>query len=304
MDRGGATRATDRSAPASRPARPATCTSAACARRCSTGCSPAGTAASTSCASTTPISSATSRRRWRRSCTASAGWASTGTRGPRWAARTRPYFQSQRGARYQAAVDQLLASGHAYRDYATRRGDGRRAQGGRGGEAASSSTAGAGWPTTAEERARFEAEGRKAVVRLKMPREGKLLLPRPGARHGRVRVGAGGRPRHPARRRVVHLSPGQRGRRPRLRASPTSSGPRSTCRTRRARCSSLEALGYPLPALRPPALRRRAGLQAQAVQAQAGRVPEEPRLREGPPARHWRSPPRWACRPRPRPSTR
>src|SRR5215470_931653 len=30
-----------------------------------------------------------------------------------------PYFQSQRGPRYQAAVDQLLASGHAYRDYAT-----------------------------------------------------------------------------------------------------------------------------------------------------------------------------------------
>src|SRR6186997_3684004 len=29
-----------------------------------------------------------------------------------------PYFQSQRGAPYQAAVDQLLASGHAYRDYA------------------------------------------------------------------------------------------------------------------------------------------------------------------------------------------
>ncbi len=29
-----------------------------------------------------------------------------------------PYFQSQRTARHQAAVKQLLASGHAYRDYA------------------------------------------------------------------------------------------------------------------------------------------------------------------------------------------
>src|SRR6185369_3533706 len=28
-----------------------------------------------------------------------------------------PYFQSKRNARYQAAVEQLLAGGHAYRDY-------------------------------------------------------------------------------------------------------------------------------------------------------------------------------------------
>ena len=30
-----------------------------------------------------------------------------------------PYYQSQRSDRYAAAVQQLLASGHAYRDYAT-----------------------------------------------------------------------------------------------------------------------------------------------------------------------------------------
>src|SRR5262249_37547537 len=29
-----------------------------------------------------------------------------------------PYFQAKRGPRYQEAVDRLLASGHAYRDYA------------------------------------------------------------------------------------------------------------------------------------------------------------------------------------------
>src|SRR5512136_3360683 len=30
-----------------------------------------------------------------------------------------PYYQSQRSARYQEAVERLLAGGHAYRDYAT-----------------------------------------------------------------------------------------------------------------------------------------------------------------------------------------
>ena len=30
-----------------------------------------------------------------------------------------PYFQSQRSARYQAAVDELLRRGHAYHDYAS-----------------------------------------------------------------------------------------------------------------------------------------------------------------------------------------
>ena len=74
---------------------------------------------STSCASTTPISSATSRRRSRPSSTASAGSASSGTRGPRSAGRTRPTSSRSAAARYQAAVDRLLASGHAYRDYAT-----------------------------------------------------------------------------------------------------------------------------------------------------------------------------------------
>ena len=57
-----------------------------------------------------------------------------------------PYFQSQRTARYQAAVDELLARGARLPRLRQRRGDGRRAQGGRDGEAASSSTAGAGWP--------------------------------------------------------------------------------------------------------------------------------------------------------------
>jgi glutamyl-tRNA synthetase len=87
-----------------------------------------------------------------------------------------PYFQSKRGARYQAAVDALLASGHAYRDYArpeemdaerkAAEAEKRQFQYSRR------------WMAESEaDRARFEGEGRKWVVRLKMPRQGKLVLP-------------------------------------------------------------------------------------------------------------------------------
>jgi glutamyl-tRNA synthetase len=86
-----------------------------------------------------------------------------------------PYFQSKRGARYQAAVDKLLASGHAYRDYArpeemdaerkSAEAEKRQFQYSRRWMAKSD-----------EDRARFEAEGRKWVVRLQMPRQGKLVL--------------------------------------------------------------------------------------------------------------------------------
>jgi glutamyl-tRNA synthetase len=86
-----------------------------------------------------------------------------------------PYFQSQRGPRYQAAVDELVKTGAAYFDYAkpeemdverkAAEAEKRRFQ--------YSRTWAAKGP---EDRARFEAEGRKGVVRLKMPREGKLVL--------------------------------------------------------------------------------------------------------------------------------
>ena len=86
-----------------------------------------------------------------------------------------PYFQSQRGARYQAAVDQLLASGHAYRDYAT--AEEMEAERKAATEAKLQFQYSRRFMAgTAEEAARFEAEGRKAVVRLKMPREGRLPL--------------------------------------------------------------------------------------------------------------------------------
>src|SRR5262245_15805192 len=86
-----------------------------------------------------------------------------------------PYFQSQRNARYQAAVERLLASGHAYRDYSKTEEM----------EAERKEAEKAGRPfvysrrflaATAEDAARFEAEGRKGAVRLKRPREGTLVI--------------------------------------------------------------------------------------------------------------------------------
>lgn len=86
-----------------------------------------------------------------------------------------PYYQSQRSDKYQAAVARLLASGHAYRDFATTE----EIQAER--EAAQSSgaqfTYSRRWMAESEaDAARFTAEGRTAVVRLKMPREGELVI--------------------------------------------------------------------------------------------------------------------------------
>ena len=82
-----------------------------------------------------------------------------------------PYFQSERGDRYRAAVDALIASGSAYRDYATaaetvaEREAARRAK--------ARFIYSRRWMAETEVvAARFEAEGRTAVVRLRMPREG------------------------------------------------------------------------------------------------------------------------------------
>jgi len=94
-----------------------------------------------------------------------------------------PYYQSQRLARYQAAAAELLERGMAYRDYATPE----EIQAER--LAASSAEPAAAerqqqafrysrrfMATTTAEQARFEAEGRKPVVRLLMPQEGTLVL--------------------------------------------------------------------------------------------------------------------------------
>ena len=82
-----------------------------------------------------------------------------------------PYFQSQRSQRYADAVECLLKTGAAYRDYAT------------GAEIQAEREAAQGekrrflysrrWmAVTDADAARFEAAGRRPSVRLKMPREG------------------------------------------------------------------------------------------------------------------------------------
>ncbi len=82
-----------------------------------------------------------------------------------------PYYQSERLDRYQAAVKTLLDKGLAYRDYATT--DELKAEREAAEKEKRSFTYSRRWMAeTAADRTRFEAEGRKAVVRLKMPREG------------------------------------------------------------------------------------------------------------------------------------
>ncbi len=87
-----------------------------------------------------------------------------------------PYYQSQRLDRYQAAAKKLLNGGHAYRDYATTEEIQRER------EAAEAEKRpflySRTWMAqTDAQAAAFEAQGRKAVVRLKMPREGTLTIP-------------------------------------------------------------------------------------------------------------------------------
>ena len=82
-----------------------------------------------------------------------------------------PYFQSERGDRYRAAVDALIARGSAYRDYAT--ADETAAEREAARRAKKRFIYSRRWMAETEVvAARFEAEGRTAVVRLRMPREG------------------------------------------------------------------------------------------------------------------------------------
>jgi glutamyl-tRNA synthetase len=82
-----------------------------------------------------------------------------------------PYYQSERLDRYQAAVQTLLDKGLAYRDYAT--ADEMKAEREAAEKAKRPFLYSRKWMAeTPADRARFESEGRKGVVRLKMPREG------------------------------------------------------------------------------------------------------------------------------------
>jgi glutamyl-tRNA synthetase len=86
-----------------------------------------------------------------------------------------PYYQSQRGERYRQAVEQLLAGGHAYRDYARKEElDAERAAA----EAAKRSFLySRRWMAESDRQAaEFEAQGRLAIVRLKTPHEGTCVI--------------------------------------------------------------------------------------------------------------------------------
>lgn len=83
-----------------------------------------------------------------------------------------PYYQSQRLPRYQAAVKKLLESGHAYRDFSTP------AEFAAERELAEKEKRNFIYSRRCmaesdDQAAAFVAQGRQAVVRLKMPREGK-----------------------------------------------------------------------------------------------------------------------------------
>ena len=82
-----------------------------------------------------------------------------------------PYFQSQRLEHYRAAVEKLLASGHAYYDFAKPEEiESQKEQAKKEGKAFIYDRA--FMADTPEKRAAFEAEGRPFAVRLKMPRVG------------------------------------------------------------------------------------------------------------------------------------
>jgi len=87
-----------------------------------------------------------------------------------------PYYQSQRLEHYQAAAKKLLDSGLAYRDYA--RPEETQAERAAAEAEKRPFLYSRRWMAETDAQARaFEAEGRQAVVRLKMPREGKLVIP-------------------------------------------------------------------------------------------------------------------------------
>lgn len=83
-----------------------------------------------------------------------------------------PYFQSQRSLRYQAAVDALLASDHAYRDFAKPEELAQQRE--QAEKAGKTFVYDRAWMALNDtQAAEWTAQGRQAVVRLKIPREGK-----------------------------------------------------------------------------------------------------------------------------------
>ena len=116
-----------------------------------------------------------STKRWRRSCTGFRWLGLDWDEGPEVDGPYAPYYQSQRAERYSAAVEQLVAGGFAYRDFAKPE-DVQAEREAAKNEKRSFVYSRTWMAETDEDVARFEAEGRAGVVRLKMPREGTLEL--------------------------------------------------------------------------------------------------------------------------------
>jgi len=86
-----------------------------------------------------------------------------------------PYYQSERTDLYRRAAATLLERGYAYRDYA--RPDEIQRERDEAEAARRPYVASRRWAAASDaDRSRFEAEGRSAVVRLKMPREGSCVF--------------------------------------------------------------------------------------------------------------------------------
>ena len=86
-----------------------------------------------------------------------------------------PYHQSQRGEHYRAAVERLLKAGAAYYDYS--RPEEIQLQRDTAQQEKRHFVYDRRWMASSDDqRHRFEAEGREGVVRLKMPREGTVVL--------------------------------------------------------------------------------------------------------------------------------
>ena len=198
-----------------------------------------------------------------------------------------PYFQSQRSHRYQAAAHEAARRRARLSRLRHDRGDRSRA------DAAEAEKRpflySRHWMAETDAQAKpFEAEGRQGVVRLKMPREGTLVDSRPRPRRRRVRLGPRAGPRHPAGRRHLPVPPGERRRRFRLRDH--ARHPRRGASLEHAAADLHRPVArLPAAGVRPPAVRRRAGQQEQAQQAEDSQVSEEPRLHAGLRARPRRS---------------
>jgi len=96
--------------------------------------------------------------------------------GPQVGGPNAPYFQSQRTESHRAAVEALIASGRAYYDYATTDEIAAERQAALANKEGVFRYSRRWMAETPADRARFEAEGRKGFVRLKMPYEGTLVI--------------------------------------------------------------------------------------------------------------------------------